>query len=146
MTLAIPGLKNMQYEERLRHLKLPTLAYRRLRGDLIDTYKILTQKYDPTVCEGLFQLDEGSRTRGHHLKLKHLSPRTGRRQGSFFVRVVDQWNRLPASVVEAPSVRSFESRLDKALQDHPLRFNYRASPSFGPPNFRLIQELTPEAI
>ena len=33
-TRLIPGLKGLSYEERLRALKLPTLSYRRLRGDL----------------------------------------------------------------------------------------------------------------
>ena len=31
----IPGLSQLSYEERLRKIKLPTLAYRRSRGDMI---------------------------------------------------------------------------------------------------------------
>ena len=31
----IPGLHDMQYEDRLRKLKLPSLIYRRERGDMI---------------------------------------------------------------------------------------------------------------
>jgi hypothetical protein len=42
----IPGLSSLSYEDRLRKLKLPTLAYRRSRGDMIELYKILTGKYD----------------------------------------------------------------------------------------------------
>ena len=38
-TKLIPDLKDKSYEERLRHLKLPTLEYRRLRTDLILLYK-----------------------------------------------------------------------------------------------------------
>ena len=34
-TKCIPGLVGMEYPESLRSLKLPTLAYRRLRGDMI---------------------------------------------------------------------------------------------------------------
>ena len=41
----------MSYEERLRKLQLPTLRFRRLRGDMIETYKILTGKYDKSVTE-----------------------------------------------------------------------------------------------
>ncbi len=51
----IPGMKDLSYEERLKLLNLPTLAYRRIRGDLIETYKILTEKYDSKVTE-LFTL------------------------------------------------------------------------------------------
>ncbi len=43
-TRMIPGLKNLPYEERLKALQLPTLVYRRLRGDMIEAYKIATGK------------------------------------------------------------------------------------------------------
>ena len=33
-------MKNLNYEERLRKLKLPTLGYRRVRADMIEMYKI----------------------------------------------------------------------------------------------------------
>ncbi len=39
-TRMISGMKNLSYEERLRVLHLPTLVYRRLRGDMIKTYKL----------------------------------------------------------------------------------------------------------
>ena len=32
--------------DRLRKFKLPTLTYRRARGDMIETYKLLSGKYD----------------------------------------------------------------------------------------------------
>ena len=32
--------------ERLTELKLPTLKYRRIRRDMIEVYKLLTNKYD----------------------------------------------------------------------------------------------------
>ena len=65
----IPGLKGLSYEERLRVLKLPTLTYRRLRGDLIEIYKILTDKYDEDVCKKFLKLRGESATRGNKLKL-----------------------------------------------------------------------------
>ena len=34
-------LKKLPYPERLRQLKLPTLKYRRLRGDMIEVFKIM---------------------------------------------------------------------------------------------------------
>ena len=45
----IPEMKNLNYEERLRKLKLPTLGYRRVRGDMIEMYKIIKGKYDKDV-------------------------------------------------------------------------------------------------
>ena len=35
-TKLIPGYKELDYKERLIRLKLPTLSYRRLRGDMIE--------------------------------------------------------------------------------------------------------------
>ena len=41
MTRMLPDLKNMSYPERLKKLGLTTLESRRLRGDLIEVFKIL---------------------------------------------------------------------------------------------------------
>ena len=40
-TRLIPQLKDLTYVERLKKLKLPTLAHRRRRGDMIQTFKII---------------------------------------------------------------------------------------------------------
>ena len=40
-TKLIPSIKHLSYEDRLRHLKLPSLVYRRKRGDMLTTYKIM---------------------------------------------------------------------------------------------------------
>ena len=63
-TKSIPGLSNLSYEERLRKINIPTLAYRRIRGDMIETYKILSEKYDPEVSN-FINLRGDSNTRGH---------------------------------------------------------------------------------
>ena len=73
-TQQLPYLKNMSYEERLRTLKLPTLSYRRLRGDMIEVYKIIKGVYDKEVTSFLkmwsdvVQRDAG---RGHDVKIYH---------------------------------------------------------------------------
>ena len=43
-TKLIPEIKNLSYPERLRKLKLPTLSYRRIRGQMIKVYKIINNK------------------------------------------------------------------------------------------------------
>jgi hypothetical protein len=48
-TKLIPGLSDLSYEDRLRPLKLPSLSYRRSRGDMIEVYKIMSGKYDPEI-------------------------------------------------------------------------------------------------
>jgi len=42
----IRGLSSHSYEERLHVLQLPTLRYRQLRGDMIQLYKYVNNKYD----------------------------------------------------------------------------------------------------
>ena len=44
--ILVNGMSDMSYPDRLRKLKLPTLAYRRIRGDMIEIYKLLHGKYD----------------------------------------------------------------------------------------------------
>ena len=39
-TRLLPELKGFKYCDRLKACKLPTLHYRRLRGDMIETFKI----------------------------------------------------------------------------------------------------------
>jgi len=41
--------KHLTYKERLRQLNLPTLKYRRTRGDMIEVLKLLTGKYDTII-------------------------------------------------------------------------------------------------
>ena len=123
-TKLIPSLKDLSYPERLRALNLPTLAYRRRRGDMIELYKILTPTYDPAVTTGFIQLSGDHITRGHSLKIKKIRPRLKLRQCSFPLRCTDHWNNLPTSVVEAISVASFERRLDKHWNNLPLKLHY----------------------
>ncbi|CAL4106161.1 unnamed protein product, partial [Meganyctiphanes norvegica] len=49
VTKLVPGLQDESYEERCSKLNLPTLEQRRLRGDLIETYKILNGHEDQTI-------------------------------------------------------------------------------------------------
>jgi hypothetical protein len=121
-TRQIPGFGNLTYEERLRKLQLPTLYFRRLRGDMVETYKIMTSKYDIDPKE-FFEAETTSRTRGHSLKLKKTAAATSRRQNSYSYRVVNCWNALPAEVVNAASTNSFKNRLDKHWADHPAKYN-----------------------
>jgi len=44
-------------------LKLPTLKYRRIRGDMIEVYKLLMNKYDDNTV--YLDMNINTRTRGH---------------------------------------------------------------------------------
>ena len=110
-TKQIPGFRDLSYEERLRKLKLPTLKYRRIRGDVIEMYKILTGKYDPRVSN-FVKLSQDDR-RGHRLKIYKEYFRLNVRKNYFVNRTVNIWNNLPSQVIAATSVKNFEKRLDR---------------------------------
>ena len=55
-------LTNYSYEARLRWLNLPTLKYRRLRGDMIQVYNIVSGKYNTNTTVN-FDLQHVSNTR-----------------------------------------------------------------------------------
>ena len=93
---------------------------------MIETYKILTGKYDAGASSGILLRAEYGRTRGHQLKLQKGRCRTNHGLHRFSHRVVDKWNSLPEAVITAPSVVSFERRLDKHWHSHPLRWDHTA--------------------
>ena len=68
-TKLVTSLKKLPYNDRLRCLKLPTLTYRRHRGDIIEVYKIIIGKYDNNIAINL-DVNKESRTRGNVFKLK----------------------------------------------------------------------------
>ena len=60
-------MQDLQYDERLKQLGFMHLERRRVRSDLIETFKIMNGVYDING-DLFFQLDEGG-TRGHDQKL-----------------------------------------------------------------------------
>jgi hypothetical protein len=109
----------LSYGDRLRNLGLPTLQYRRIRADLVVTYKII-KNVDKVDCTNIFPIGK-TNTRGHKPKIFKKHCRTNRRKYSFSQRVVDHWNSLPDKVVEASSVDSFKSSINKHGET-PLKF------------------------
>ena len=112
-TKQVPGLSELSYEARLTKLNMPTLAYRRIRGDMMDVFKLLSPDcgYDPKVAEGFLKLSTTTNTRGHSLKLNHRRARLDICKFSFTHRVVKVWNSLPESVVTSPNIGTFKRRL-----------------------------------
>ena len=52
-TKLVINFKKIPYKDRLMHLKLPTLKYRQLRGDMIEAFKITHNLYHPEVSPEL---------------------------------------------------------------------------------------------
>ena len=72
-TKQINGFRDLPYPERLKKLNLPTLKYRRQRGDMIEVYKILHDIYDPDCAPHLQLSDREGRS--HNLKFTDWTSR-----------------------------------------------------------------------
>ena len=115
-TRMLPGMEGLGYEERLKKLGLFSLERRRLRGDLIEVYKIM-KGIDRVNRGKLFPIIETRRTRGHGLKVRGERYNTDIRGRFFTQRVVGVWNALPSKVVEANTLESFKSNLDRHMTE-----------------------------
>ena len=110
-TSQVAGMAGLSYPERLERLNLYSIQGRHLRSDLIKLWK----SFSPEVEVGLLDLFERNfhtATRGHSLKLSLPVCRSETMRRFLSVRTVNEWNSLPANVVEAQNVGTFKSRLD----------------------------------
>ena len=120
-TKLVPGFRGLQYEERLKRLDMFSLKDRRIRGDLIETFKIL-KNIDNLNYDHFFELSSQLLTRNNGLKLKGQRFNTDLRKNYFNIRVIDFWNKLPASVVQANTIATFKDRLDKYFKENGFKF------------------------
>ena len=118
----------MSYKERLIHLKLPTLKFRRLRGDMIEVFKILNGYYDDSAILSLI-MNFDRRTRGNSLKLMHIRSRLDMRKCSFCSRVVCYWNSIPDYIVKASSINMFKNCLHKLWMNEEMYYDFEANMS-----------------
>ena len=112
ITKNIYPLQGLCYKERLQHLDLPSLKYRRLRGDLIQCYKYI-HKIDDFTIKSLKMTDNPIKTRGHPHKLSTNQKFTIFDANSFANRITNPWNSLPNHVVLASSLNKFKEYLDE---------------------------------
>ncbi len=119
-TLLVPGIKTLTYDQRLRHLGLPTLEYRRYRADMQQVFKIMNGLEDLPHSQFFSASETG--LRGHTKKLYKEQNRLNIRKMSFTQRIVDKWNQLPENVVSAPSINAFKSRFNTFTEHNPNKF------------------------
>jgi len=102
-TKLIINFKNMSYTDRLQRINLPTLKYRRLRGDMIEVFKITHEIYDPDVSLKLVGLyHPNSNTRSNNYKLLNHSFHYDARKYCFSAN----------DVVDVSNVNQFKACLD----------------------------------
>ena len=109
-TKLIYNLKDLPYEVRLKRLNLTTLEDRRKRGDLIQTYRIVTQ-IDNINPDSMFQKPTYTSSRGHTQKFAKQRSRLDVRKHFYSQRVVDGWNKLPEATINSPTLLTFKKSL-----------------------------------
>ena len=117
-TKLIPRLRNMPYEERLKELNLFSLEKRRMRGDLIEVFKMF-RGFDNINISDYFDIDRERNTRNNGFKIIGKNFRSEESKHFFFNRIVNVWNSLPPQVVNCNTIESFKARLDKFLSSNP---------------------------
>jgi hypothetical protein len=110
-TRLIDDIGTLPYSERLESLKLTTLAERRIRGDLIETFKIVSGLVN--YGENMFKLSRSGsnivsnmKFNGSNTKVRNL------RKGFLPERVLPFWNALPVYVKNSYSVNNFKINLE----------------------------------
>jgi ribonucleases P/MRP protein subunit RPP40 len=111
-TKLIEGYGKLSYADRLYRTKLIPLEKRRVRGDLIQVFKMI-KGFDKIDYRSYFEISQDKRTRGHSLKLIKRRCNGELRKHFFTQRVVDSWNGLPQIVVDADTINTFKNRLDE---------------------------------
>ena len=109
-TKIVPEIKDLSYEEKIRELNLPTLEYRRRRGDLIQMFKILHGIGD--IDSSKFVTLNENTTRGNSLKLNKPRCLKSLRQNEFPARYIDDWNPLPNDLVCIEKLDTLKNPLD----------------------------------
>ena len=117
------------YEEKLKQCGLTLLKDRRVRGDLIQTYKIMHQ-IDDLPINTFFEMagerhnhatrnamtirpgEEGREERVDNMNLVKQKANSDIRRHFYSLRVVDHWNDLPSSVKNAKDVNDFKNQYD----------------------------------
>ena len=123
-TKLIESVKHLSYEDRLKKLGIPTLKYRRLRGDLIEVFKIITNKNNHGNCT--LTLHKDLVTRGNRYKLHQKHVNYDLRKYFFANRIITTWNSLPDNLVSSTSINILKNRLDYFVHAQDVYFNWKA--------------------
>ena len=120
-TKLMQHMKDLPYEERLKELNLYSLEERRMRGDMILMYRLLSGDLDidyrrfftyvqpNTQTEKLRSYNRHSKiVKAYHSSTKDIDVR----RNFFSQRAINPWNSLPESVVSSESIKAFKWKYD----------------------------------
>ena len=109
----VQEFRGWSYDQRLDSLGWSTLEDRRLRGDMIQVFK-LVKGFDIVAPNTFFNVSTIG-LRSHTFKLYKSGFSTNIGKFSFSNRIIEHWNCLPQHVVSSDTVNTFKNRLDRYL-------------------------------
>ena len=129
-TRMVTSITHLTYSERLAHLKLPTLEFRRDRADIIQLFKIsqgidhIESTRECNICGRItYQPSLSSTTRGHHMKYQ-IQHNSSLRHHIFPIRTFESWNKLTSQTISCRTVGTFKNHLAKEWREHPKLYSY----------------------
>ena len=120
-TKMVDSIRDLDYADRLKYLKLPSIKYRQLRGDLIQTYKIVNE-LDNIDKNDFFRSSLSTNTRNAYHKLQKEHAKSSVRANFLPNRVKNMWNNLSERAKSADNINSFKNIIDNELKH--LVFDY----------------------
>ena len=110
-TKILKQCKHLTYQERLNYLDLHSLKGRRLRGDLIETYKMFNGYTDSDPFK-FFEKSKTDITRNSQNKVFIKDWRTKKIKNVYSYRVAPYWNALTPDIKNAQTTNQFKNLLD----------------------------------
>ena len=104
---------HLSYTERPKELDLPTLKYRRFRGNLIQVYKIINQIDDLKFDTFFFTPTKSDIARNAEYKLCVEYSQTNAKRFTFSNRIAPAWNALSLTTKSAPNINKSKNVLDR---------------------------------
>ena len=112
-------LRGLSYDERLARMNLTSLEIRRVRGDLIQLFKVI-KEIDSIAWHSLPTWSEALYGRRKQLRREIISA-CQQRHNFFLNRIAAVWNSLPDNAVNEATTGGFKRELDKYLLRWPLQ-------------------------
>ena len=115
----VSGCNTGSYQDKLKSLGLQSLKDRRIRYDMIETFKMLNgfSRVDYTTFFEIVGDRPAVHTRNtsYHQNIVRTNARSEVRRNFFTNRVPPIWNNLPTFVKQSTSVKMFRTRYDKYI-------------------------------
>ena len=124
----VSGLTETTYKERLEEIGLMSLETKRIRFDMIETFKMLNSFSDVDYTNWFNLIPPTAwqtRSNTGYMNLERSFARTQVRENFFSVRVPPIWNSLPDDIKKSRTIQSFKKQFDiwAKLNGHLLNNN-----------------------